>query len=919
MRRLLLLVLLVAPVAFGNSCSTTFPTTQNPISSQGTCSWISGAATGIDWGDVSVVGGTPGQAHGTVISGAPPYNDSTAVVTGSWGTSQYASAIVAINGTDASSQQEVELRTHTTITAHSITGYEFDLSVKSGSLYVVIVRWNGALNSFTYCANGGTCNGVLGTISVAVPNNTVIEASSSAAGVHTLYVNGIPEFTTTDTTYTGGSPGIGFWQVGGTTANLTNFGLKSFSASDTTYPAASNSQSSVNAVINGPTHTAVNGDTILIPCNSSTVTWTSQIAVTKSITISGMGATPNTLSSQFGAGTNCITVSVNNNTNSLFSLAPTYASGQVLTLQNLNFDPIGASTAVVRPIDIQGTCTAVGCPQVRVDNITFGKTVQWTGANSPLGQSGAMVRWNNSVGVLDHNTMPSGDNAELVVNQMQAYLGVGDFGDNSVSQPLTLGTGNSQYMENNLFFSQTWAINDCEAPGPMGCRFVARYNHLTQSTGGSFGIVENHGSETGGRYRGGVQMEVYDNQLTCLSACTSVIGGLRSGTAIEFANAAILTPGQGANNWLGISYYRRSFAATPWNAAGGNGPWDQNDGVQYDTGTTTSGTSGSSVTVSGKTWTTNQWAVQGNAYSFHDITGAWYSEIQANTATTLTLLGPVSEQPWSAVSGDSYEILRAPFGIDQPGHVGGTVLSGTSGPSGGPTPTGYPSQTISPIYQAADTFSGGANVNAPTSSNSLDVISLRDYFDQASAVQTTSSSPFSCNGSTGGVGWGTLARRPTTCTSGCSANNPGCGYFATDQGAQGTLYAWESGAWVTYYVPYVYPNPLVSGIPAITPVATPTFSPVAGTYPPPQNIAISTSTGGATICFTTDGTTPTGNGAGTCTHGTTYSTTVPISVNTFFQAIGSESGFTDSSVGSASYTIRPSAPNPSIFAKAIAR
>lgn len=91
-------------------------------------------------------------------------------------------------------------------------------------------------------------------------------------------------------------------------------------------------------------------------------------------------------------------------------------------------------------------------------------------------------------------------------------------------------------------------------------------------------------------------------------------------------------------------------------------------------------------------------------------------------------------------------------------------------------------------------------------------------------------------------------------------------------------------------------------------VATPTFSPVAGTYTSTQTVTISTITFGATICWTNDGTTPTANGAGACTHGTTYVGTVSVTVNQTLRAIGSLSGDTDSSVGTAAYVLKGSAP-----------
>ena len=80
-------------------------------------------------------------------------------------------------------------------------------------------------------------------------------------------------------------------------------------------------------------------------------------------------------------------------------------------------------------------------------------------------------------------------------------------------------------------------------------------------------------------------------------------------------------------------------------------------------------------------------------------------------------------------------------------------------------------------------------------------------------------------------------------------------------------------------------------------VATPTFSPGAGTYTSAQNVAISTATGGATIRYTTDGSTPSE------TTGTIYSGPVHLGVTATLNAIAFRSGFTDSAVTSAAYTI----------------
>ncbi len=80
-------------------------------------------------------------------------------------------------------------------------------------------------------------------------------------------------------------------------------------------------------------------------------------------------------------------------------------------------------------------------------------------------------------------------------------------------------------------------------------------------------------------------------------------------------------------------------------------------------------------------------------------------------------------------------------------------------------------------------------------------------------------------------------------------------------------------------------------------VANPTFNPGAGSYSATQNVTISTSTSGATIRYTTNGTDP------TSTTGTIYSSPVAISATTTLKAIAYKSGSADSTVASALYTI----------------
>src|SRR5581483_9108021 len=107
----------------------------------------------------------------------------------------------------------------------------------------------------------------------------------------------------------------------------------------------------------------------------------------------------------------------------------------------------------------------------------------------------------------------------------------------------------------------------------------------------------------------------------------------------------------------------------------------------------------------------------------------------------------------------------------------------------------------------------------------------------------------------------------------CDGNSGGFG-----TGTGGNLYAWH------------VPN-------AQQTVVTPTFSPAPGTYASAQTVAITTTTGGASIRYTTDGSNPSE------TAGTLYSSPVSISSSVTLKAIAFESGFIDSSIASGAYTV----------------
>jgi hypothetical protein len=128
-----------------------------------------------------------------------------------------------------------------------------------------------------------------------------------------------------------------------------------------------------------------------------------------------------------------------------------------------------------------------------------------------------------------------------------------------------------------------------------------------------------------------------------------------------------------------------------------------------------------------------------------------------------------------------------------------------------------PAQALVPVYLWSN-YRAGSAVAAYVDSNSIgggipnhspDVIKPdRDYYDYKTSFNGTS-----------GTGCGTLANRPTTCTT-------GVGYWATTQSCSnltgmvganpstpisGTLYKCTApNTWTAYYTPYTYPHPLRS-------------------------------------------------------------------------------------------------------------
>jgi hypothetical protein len=205
--------------------ATRFSRTENPMSEGG--KWLNGQTDGLDWTDVR---STRGFAFGTETGGQRPapqkYDDSTAVLKGTWGPDQTVEATVhSVNpNQDGKVYEEVELRLRSSLSAHTCTGYEVMFRcTKIARAYCNIARWEGPLGKFTMLKESyGSQYGV--------QDGDVVKATMIGK-LLTVYINGVQMVQLSDDKFPSGNPGVGFY-LEGASGVIGDYGFSRFMATD---------------------------------------------------------------------------------------------------------------------------------------------------------------------------------------------------------------------------------------------------------------------------------------------------------------------------------------------------------------------------------------------------------------------------------------------------------------------------------------------------------------------------------------------------------------------------------------------------------------------------------------------------------------------------------------------------------------
>lgn len=421
-----------------------------------------------------------------------------------------------------------------------------------------------------------------------------------------------------------------------------------------------------------------------------------------------------------------------------------------------------------------------GHPRMRIDHNTFtGLSVR-----AIIVDYQSATRYTQyptqTYGVIDHNTLI----------YTTSYAAINVYGRNDAwFSDANWGTANAMYFEDNTITWQTGIMspgNQDAIDGEAGARIVFRYNNVTD------GLTSCHDLGSTPAARSCRIIEFYGNHMfsDVNDSNAFVAFGYRGGNGFHFNNYVPMDPA-GNHGWqymLGTEIYRISG---PGGAPGPPQDFLVGQAAHYV------------------------------CSSFHGWCSTGNKTCSFNSDCTSNVCNLTTSPPNDAACGTGYIRIQ---NIDGPG----------------PSPTGYPARdqagvskddAVTHAQSAAGEPNYSWNLFDSKNGNAL-VTDSRVIIngEPASYIQENREyyrQTVSFNGASG-VGVGTLASRPATCT-------PKVGYWATDQGnwnqsgdgkGQGQLYVCTTtNTWTLYYTPYTYPHPLVSGsTPSSTKASGPFFT-----------------------------------------------------------------------------------------------
>ena len=401
---------------------------------------------------------------------------------------------------------------------------------------------------------------------------------------------------------------------------------------DATIYHSDGSAASVQALENA----ALNGDTITLPAGN--FNWDSQISITKAITLQGAGLSATNITSSY-TGTQAVSIAC--------------VPGQTTVIRDFGIRTFAATNCVF-------LVTGSGIRQFRFTNLSF---------NLPSGHDSIWISYpadttqgEGPYGVIDSCTWSGGVSGVFVRDNPNAN-------PNSWNRPMTFGTEEAVYMEDNTFIQTTmFPGGSATMDGDNGCRVVFRHNTVQDYFFGT------HGADSPGPINSALQHEVMHNTFTVTDGVAQAFAVfIRGGTAVIFDNTLNAQGSGGYNNLADLVYYRASV--------GGGGVCQQDRFYPQDYVGTQQPGSGYRVPGQDPHYPSAPWgSVPVYDWGNHINAPLWFSEVGVGLDASAALFIQLSRDYFVGIPKPGYTEFVYPHPLR----------------NGGPTPTPTPTATSTP-------------------------------------------------------------------------------------------------------------------------------------------------------------------------------------------------------------------------------